>query len=97
MAAINKRIRTKHGAADSPTYDSWHCMKSRCTKPEDISFKYYGGRGIRVTPEWIDPQNGYLNFLRDVGERPSRDYTLDRNTIAPFSMPSQRLVGIRPD
>jgi hypothetical protein len=53
-------------------------MKSRCTNPKDISFKHYGGRGIRVTPEWIDPQNGYLNFLREVGERPSRAYTLDR-------------------
>jgi hypothetical protein len=34
----------------------------------------YGGRGIRVAREW----RSFAKFLADVGERPSKDLTLDR-------------------
>ena len=27
-------------------------MKERCCNPNHISYKYYGGRGIKICPEW---------------------------------------------
>lgn len=53
----------KHGHSPhdgaSPTYRSWKAMRARCGKRENYT-------AITVTPEWDD----YINFLRDMGERP---------------------------
>lgn len=34
-------------------YWSWAMMKQRCINPKCKLFKYYGGIGIEVYPEWI--------------------------------------------
>lgn len=51
-------------------------MLQRCTNPNNIKWKYYGGRGISVCKRWTG-SDGFPNFLADMGERPSR-MTLDR-------------------
>ena len=33
-------------------YRSWYNMISRCYCPSHGSYKYYGGKGIQVCPEW---------------------------------------------
>ena len=58
----------------SPTYRSWRSMIGRCTRPTDVSFKYYGARGIEVCERW---RASFVNFLADMGERPT-GLTLDR-------------------
>jgi len=50
----------------SPTYFSWYSMKTRCTNPNAINYKNYGGRGISFCDEWLD----FNNFLNDMGVRP---------------------------
>lgn len=55
-------------------------MRRRCSDPDHRDFKHYGGRGIRVCPEWNDPLTGFVRFLSDMGERPS-DRTLDRKDV----------------
>ena len=35
-----------------PWYNSYRCMMSRCHREKDPSYKYYGGRGIKVCEEW---------------------------------------------
>ena len=37
---------------NKPWYNSYRCMMSRCYRPKDHSYKYYGGRGIKVCDEW---------------------------------------------
>lgn len=37
---------------NKPWYNSYKAMMSRCYRPKDQSYKYYGGRGIRVCDEW---------------------------------------------
>jgi len=63
-----------HGYSDSPTYNSWKMMRQRCFHSYRKDYKYYGGRGIGVCDRW---KNDFLNFLEDMGERPT-DRTLDR-------------------
>jgi hypothetical protein len=61
----------------TPTYTSWQCMKARCSRPSNHKdHKNYSGRGVKVHPRW-GGLDGYQNFYRDMGERPS-GCTLDR-------------------
>ena len=63
--------KSRSGA--SPTYASWRMMHNRCENPNVDNYKYYGGRGITVCPEW----DSFETFLKDMGERPENT-TLDR-------------------
>ena len=71
------RARLTHGhtvGGFSSTYLSWLGMRHRCGNPTDVSWKYYGGRGISVWPEW---RSSFAAFVRDCGPRPENT-TLDR-------------------
>lgn len=61
----------KHGHAlrkrQSQTYRIWAGMLDRCRRKNSKSWKYYGGRGIKVCWRWLR----FSNFLADMGERPS--------------------------
>ena len=58
----------------SLTHSSWHNMRSRCNNPNMKQYKDYGGKGIKVCERW----NTFENFLKDMGERPGKKYSLDR-------------------
>lgn len=77
-AGIAGRFSKKHGhhinGKPSPEYIVWTAMKARCTYSNHISFKYYGGRGIKVCARWLD---NFSNFLADMGARPAGS-SLDR-------------------
>lgn len=62
-----------------PEYNVWYMMNRRCNDPEHVSYKHYGGRGVAVCEEWhIDNEKGFLNFLEEMGRRPSPRHSLDR-------------------
>lgn len=66
---------TTHGKTKTPEWRVWKDMKGRCHNPKCKDYKYYGGRGIRVCRRW---RNSFENFLKDMGERPSPELTLER-------------------
>lgn len=53
-------------------------MRTRCNYERHIAYKHYGGRGIKVCPEWDDPDTGFETWLKFIGPAPSTDYTQDR-------------------
>lgn len=74
-AAAIKQAKTTHGLRDSAEYRVWSNMKNRTTNPKCKEFPYYGGRGIKVCPEWF---NSFLAFYNYVGPRPSAAHTIER-------------------
>lgn len=62
-----KRHRNfKHGKSHSKLHETWRAMRNRCSNPNHKQYPDYGGRGIKVCPEWSD----FLVFRKDMGEKP---------------------------
>lgn len=77
--------RRKHGLSHKERlYGVWLDMKERCRNPHNNHYKSYGGRGIKVCPEWSEDymafrnwclSNGYNEEIRDSGRN---NMTIDR-------------------
>lgn len=52
-------------------------MRQRCLNPNNKSYKYYGGRGIKICDRWSGVE-GSNNFLKDMGKRPGKEFSIDR-------------------
>lgn len=74
IARVGKRNNRTHGKSYEPIYAIWNSMRSRCNNSNSISYRNYGGRGIRVCERWMS----FKNFYSDMGERPSNAYQIDR-------------------
>ena len=63
----------KTGDTAKREYNIWAMMRQRCNNPKAENYPVYGGRGIKVCPEW----SKFKNFYMDMGDCPE-GYTLDR-------------------
>lgn len=75
----------KH-APDRPTplyvqykseYQSWESMRARCLSLKHKNYPRYGGRGIKICPEW----ESFEVFLRDMGRKPDPKFTIEREDV----------------
>ena len=72
----------KHNMNTSRIYAIYHNMKYRCYTSTSPAYRHYGGRGITVCDEWLDPDNGFNNFVKWAMENGYRDdLTIDRIDI----------------
>lgn len=73
----SKRTNIKnksHGMSGHPAYAVWNSMHGRCSLPNHISYKDYGGRGISVCERW----NLFENFWADMGSTYQHGLTIER-------------------
>jgi hypothetical protein len=70
-----KAALTKHGRTETAEYRIWTDMKTRCYNHRSKHWKNWGGRGITVCDEWL---HDFAAFFAHIGERPSREYSIDR-------------------
>src|SRR5690348_5136074 len=74
--ADEKNPRYLTGLAGKPgIYNTWQNMKQRCLNPNHPKFSRYGGRGVRITPEWLSIM-GFVNWAFANGYQPG--LTIDR-------------------
>lgn len=74
---------SKHRGFGTRLYAIWNSMRQRCNNPNHHAFDNYGGRGIKICPEWDDFStfrewalfNGYDE------NAPRGEYTLDRINV----------------
>lgn len=68
-------LEKSYGQTKNIAYCTWRGMIDRCYNIKHEKYLSYGGRGIKVYNKWVE---SFKNFIDDMGERPSRKYTLDR-------------------
>ena len=66
--------QTTHGLSHTTEYTIWKYMIRRCHS-NTTNRHLYRDRGITVCDRW---RNSFLDFLSDMGNRPSPKHTLDR-------------------
>jgi hypothetical protein len=88
--------RLTHGGRNSYEYGIWCGMISRCGRKTYLRYADYGGRGISVCPRWKGLQ-GFENFLKDMGNRPTKDHSIERRNNDGNYEPSNCIWATRDD
>lgn len=70
-----RKAKVTHGLTKTTEYRIWRGIVQRCCNPNHDHYDKYGGRGITICNEWRD---NFMEFLADMGPRPSADHTIDR-------------------
>lgn len=76
----------KHDLRHKRIYSIYCTMKARCYNPNNEEYKNYGGRGIKICPEWLG-ENGVENFAKwaySSGYDENADFgqcTIDRENV----------------
>ena len=76
ITKANPKYKTK-------LYGVYQSIKSRCNCPGDRAYRNYGGRGIKLSPEWAE-SNGYkvrtIRLIIAVGQRRKSNKTTRERT-----------------
>jgi len=65
----------RHGLSRTVEYRAWISLKNRCFNKNNKDYKNYGGRGIIVCDRW---KNDPVQFIKDMGLKPSPEHSIDR-------------------
>ena len=66
---------SKHGRSGTPEYRAWKNILYRCTDPNHIHYRNYGGRGITIYEGWTQDPAPFLDYI---GPRPSPQHSVGR-------------------
>lgn len=69
------RSQVTHGMSGHPLYGLWCGIIARCENPKHATYKYYGGRGIKMCERW---RRDFAAFVSDMGPRPGPRHSVDR-------------------
>ncbi len=73
---VGKKVT--HGETGTYWQRMWDSMKERCYNKNNSNYINYGGRGIRVSDEWVNDSCAFITWMKEnLGERPD-GYSLDR-------------------
>lgn len=69
------RYNRTHGMTGTKEYMCWINIKHRCLNPKSPVYSDYGGRGIKICPEW---QHNFAAFYAHIGKAPDPRSQIDR-------------------
>lgn len=75
---LSAETRTKHGLRYTRLYRIWQGVKSRCLNSHNTDYKFYGGRGISIYPEWESNFPAFYEYVSQLEHCGEDGYTLDR-------------------
>ena len=59
---IARKNFTTHNLSHHPLYSVWSGMNRRCSDPKFISYKDYGGKGVKVSLRWVDDFQAFYDW-----------------------------------
>lgn len=69
----------RHGQSyKTSEYVTWVNIKTRCYNKK-VNDPDYLGKGIKVCDRWLDKKNGFINFICDMGKKPTSSHSIERN------------------
>lgn len=71
---VTSKRTKKHGMSQSDIYNIWCHIKARCYRKSCISYKNYGGRGIKMCNRW----KRFDNFYDDMNKTYKKGLTIER-------------------
>ena len=69
-------MKLKHGKSNTRLFCIWRSMLTRCTNLHSKSFKYYGGKGVKICEEWQKNFENFYNWAMNNGY--AENLTIDR-------------------
>lgn len=73
---VKATMHLTHGMAKSRIWNIWVGMRDRCSREHNKNYEKYGGRGIRVCPEWEKSFQSFYDWSIKNGY--SEKLTIDR-------------------
>lgn len=73
---VARKMKTKHNGKNTRLYNIWRDMKERCLNPNNVSYKYYGGRGITIYDDWVNNFASFRQWAENNGY--NKNLTIDR-------------------
>lgn len=64
-----------HGESNDIEHKLWDGIKQRCYNKDNPNYRNYGERGIVMSDDWRD---NYMNFKKDMGNKPYPEATIER-------------------
>lgn len=74
-----KKRATIHGLSNHPLYQIWENMVDRCENSNCKNYKNYGGRGVKICPEWRKHPEQFIKFALENGW--NKNLTTDRINV----------------
>jgi len=68
----------KEGITDNKYYTIWVNIKNRCYSESASVYNRYGGRGIRMSEEFLNDSVKFCNYLKILPDNDRKNYSLDR-------------------
>ena len=88
--AMGNKHGVTHGLSNHRLYCVYNDMKSRCYNRNNLRYKDYGGRGIKMCDEWL---NGFMAFYVWAKEKHKKGLYFDRiNNDGDYSPDNCRFV-----
>lgn len=94
------KFQIKDGRSYHPKYSVYKGMLDRCYNENHSAYKWYGGDGVTVCQEWLDPIEGFWRFAEWHDANIPEGYSMDKdndlklyspNTVKPAKQVEQVL------
>jgi hypothetical protein len=67
LSARNSVQNRTHGLSKTRLFKIWTNMNFRCQSPKSPNYMSYGGRGIKVCPEWSESVDSFIEWANNNG------------------------------
>jgi len=86
-----------HRLSNHPLYKRWAYMIQRCYNPNNVGYRNYGGRNIKVCPRWRNSPATYIRDIENLGWTPNCKLEPDRKDNNLGYSPQNIRLGTRRD